>query len=763
MVRPRLAFAVVLFALLAAQSALAGINFVGAELTNASPDSEYMVTGDLNNDGLIDVVTVSPGSKEVTTYLAANTPSRFAPARVRQVGTRLRRPALGDLNDDGRLDLVVPDQSEQAVWLMLGDGQGNFLSPARVGVPTSKAPYAVAIANWDETGRADLAVTDLRLDKVFILLSENVASSTPRYRRGGDITTGQEPTDIRAMDMNSDGRPDVVTLDTGGPRTKNLTVALFKRVAGPTPLPTPGSAASNYPEFEAPVRFTVGEKPGDLVSADFNNDGNIDLAMVNKPAGTTVHAIDVVLNNGNGTFNPPLSYPVPCPFFTGGGQCRALALAAGDFDRNGDIDVAVALSDPRNARNGGVNTTDTMQVFGGDGTGGLDAGGTFTIEKSPTSMAAGDITGDGKPDVAIAAQRTLSLQAFVNISSAGGKANGEECLTGDECLSNRCTNGVCCGAQCAANERCDVMGREGTCIPQSTGSEPCDEPNDCLMEGAFCVNNICCDQECSNGVCDMPGFEGICIPLLPPGEFCDEDAQCSTHFCSPNSRCCNEACDNGFCDSAGVCHLPLGPGEPCQEDLECASEVCDGFDLICCNRRCDEVAEFCSSEGECKPFPTVPAETPNVTSTPLADTPTPTPTRTERLTPGPDGEECSVGGECTSGFCVNDVCCVEQSCNANEHCQAGTGQCVAGGTPTRTPTSTRLPSTPTVNPCGSCPKGTRCQVVNGAPLCISSSSGGGCSTTGSGDSRDLVIAAMLPLALWLGRRWQLQRARARRR
>jgi hypothetical protein len=750
MVRPRLAYAVVLLsALLLAQSALAGINFVGAELTNASPDAEYMATGDFNGDSRTDIVVVSPGSKEVTVYLAADSPSRFAPARVRQVGKNLRRPAVGDLNDDGRLDVVVPDQAEQAVWVLLGDGTGNFLTPLRVGVPTSRAPYAVAIANFDGVGRADLAVTDLRLDKVFILLSEETPSSSPRYRRGGDIVTGQEPTDIRAMDVNADGRPDVVTLDTGGPRTKDLTVAVFKRVAG------------GFPEFEAPVRFTVGEKPFSLVSADFNNDGNVDLGMLNKPAGTQIHSIDVVLSNGNGTFDPPLSYPVPCPFFTAGTQCRALALAVGDFDGNGNVDAAVAITDPRRARSGGTDTTDAMQAFGGDGTGGLDAGPVFTIEKAPNSMNAGDITGDGKPDIAIAAQRTLSLQAFVNVSSPGDKPNGAECLQGEECLSGRCTNGVCCGSQCVGTERCDIMGREGTCIPQSTGSEPCDEPNDCTAEGSFCVGNICCDQECSDGVCDMPGFEGICIPLLPVGEFCGANDECSSHFCSPNGRCCNEGCENGYCDQFGVCHSLLPLGGSCGEDLECASEVCDGFDLICCERRCDEVAEFCSSEGRCQPFPTVPAETPNTTATPINGTPTPT--RTQRLTPGPDGQECSVGDECSSGNCVNDVCCVEQSCGANQHCEAGTGQCVSGGTPTRTPTSTRLPSTPTVNPCGSCPKGTRCQVVNGAPICISSSSGGGCSTSGGGDGRDLAIAFTLPLALWLGRRFQLQRAHARRR
>jgi len=749
MVCPRLAFAVVLSALLAAQSALAGINFVGGDLANVAPNSDAMVSGDLNNDGLADIVVISQGSDEVATYLGADTASRFAPARVRQLGTKLRRPSLGDLNRDGRLDLVVPDQAQQSVWILLGAGDGSFLNPFRVPVANSRNPYAVAIANWDQAGGPDLAVTDTRLDKVFLLLSTNDTGST--FRRGGEIATGEEPTDIKAIDLNRDGNPDIVTLDVGGPQTKDLTVALFKRIAGPTGGPVP--------EFEAPGRFIIGEKPSNLVTADFNSDGNIDLAMLNNPAGTAVNSVDVVLSSGNGVLQPTLTLQTPCPFFTGGTQCRGLALAAADFDTNGRPDLAVAMTDPRRARGGTAGTTDILMAFGGQGDGTFLAGPVLSIERAPTSMAAGDLTGDGKPDLAIAAQRTLSLQAFVNVSSPGTLGNGEPCLLGEECLSGRCTNAFCCASQCAQNEVCNVMGREGTCIPQSTGSQPCDEPNDCTDEGAFCVNNECCDQECSDGVCNMPGFEGICIPLRGPGLDCGEDAECASGFCSPNFRCCNEACDNGYCDAFGICHALLPLGQDCQEDLQCQSEVCDAFDAICCERRCDEVEEFCSlDEGLCQPFPTPPPVTPNVTATPIG---TNTPTRTPRLTPGPDGEECSVGGECTSGFCVNDVCCAEQSCDAGQHCQAGTGQCVAGGTPTVTRTPTRLGATPTVNPCGSCAKGTTCQIVNGAPVCISKSTSG-CSTTDGGDSAgNLLVVVMLPMALWLGRRWQLKLAPVR--
>jgi hypothetical protein len=275
----------------------------------------------------------------------------------------------------------------------------------------------------------------------------------------------------------------------------------------------------------------------------------------------------------------------------------------------------------------------------------------------------------------------------------------------------------------------------------------------------FCVNGFCCDDACIGGHCDTEGYVGVCIPGAPPGADCTDDRQCSTGFCSvENSVCCREACVGGFCDSDGVCKAKSSNGEDCEENAQCASNVCDAFDLICCNRKCSE-AEVCfPGEGACRPFDyTPPVKTPTVTATP---------TSTPRSTPAPTGELCSIAGDCQNGLCVNGVCCSQSSCPVDQHCEQGSGECVAGaaGTPTPTRSPTPIPTIPTPNPCGVCPSGTSCQVVNGAPVCINTSTSGGCSTVGEDPARgNLAVVALLPLALWASRRWQLRRARVRAR
>jgi hypothetical protein len=741
MSRPRFAFVTTFVScLLLAHTGYAGINFSPVPPVNVGPHPEFMAAGDLNNDGKTDIVVISPTSKEIDTFIAADTPSKFAPAQVLTIpGSRkLQGVTLGDLNADGRLDLVVADQAIQVIWVLLGRGDGTFLTPFQVTIAMSRRLTAVAIANFDGSGNPDIAVTDDKLGKVFLLLNDN--NNPPGFTLAGDVDVGLQPDDIRGIDLNRDGKPDILTLNQGGPRVKELAVLLLQRVV------------DGFPQFAAPQKYTIGEKPSDMVIADFNNDGNPDIAMLNHPSGTNgVDEVDVLLGQDSGVFFPPTAVPVPCPFFTGGAPCRLKALAVGDFDGNGDADFMVALSDPRSI--GAMN--DQMQAFGGQGDGTFVAGGLFTIGKNPFSMTAADITGNGRLDVAVATQAALDLQAFINVSTAGGVVNGDPCVQGSDCLADRCTNGVCCAAQCAADEVCNVPGREGTCVPIPPVPTPCTLPNapECTTI-QFCVDGYCCDQLCTGGHCDRMGFLGVCIPGIPDGQPCSGDnEECSSNFCSPNLVCCREACDGGFCEpDTGVCDALQPLGSNCDVDEQCMSSVCDQFDGICCNRKCDPIQEKCDTfpdalNGHCVSINYTPS---------IAPTPTATPTL--RLTPGVVGEPCSTPGECGSGFCVNKVCCTTNSCDSDQHCELGSGVCVGGAlTPTPTIIPTPLPTLPTPNPCGGCPSGSVCS--NG--LCVKTNTGGGCSTSDGAGPGNLTGIALLPLALWMSRRWQLHRARLR--
>jgi hypothetical protein len=752
MIRVRFAFFLTAAACaLLRHDARADINFLAGPLINVAPKPEFMLTGDLDNNGLSDIVVISPSSKEVDVFTAApNSPSHFAPVRALHFGNVLRNGALADLNADGRLDLVVTDSSSNIVWVLLGKGDGTFEDPYQVSIPQTLNPTAIAVGNFDDAGNPDLAVSDNRLGRVFILLNDN--NNPPHFTAGGSLAVGAGPEQIITADVNGDGKPDILTLDLGGPRVKDVSVVLWKRVV------------QGFPEFQPGVQYVVGAKPSDLLVADFNNDRLPDLAMINQSTAGGLGEIDVLINSGGGVYLPPNIIQVPCPFFTGGTSCRPLTLTSGDFDGNGFIDLMVGMLDPRGTAGGvGGTISDAMQAFGGRGDGTFVPGGVFTIQRAPVSMATGAFSAPGHVDLAVADKSTLTLQAFINTSEAGGNANGASCVLGNECLSSRCTNGVCCSDLCAADEKCNVPGREGNCIPIPTMPVACTLPNapECSST-QFCVDSVCCDQACVGGHCDRTingqSYAGVCIPSAPPGEQCSGDNEdCSTNFCSVNLVCCFDACQgtDQFCDNTGVCHTKGSPGDPCTENSDCLSNVCDSLNPnelqpICCSRACNATTEKCF-EGNCVDI----NFTPIPTSTPTAG---PTP----RLTPATPGESCFFQSDCTTNFCTDQVCCSTSSCPANQHCMAPDGMCHADPSPTPTASATPIPPTP--NPCGGCPKGLQCVVTSIGPICKSNSSGGGCSTSDDAPAPgNLAVVTVLPLAFWMGRRWQLGRVWARHR
>ena len=115
--------------------------------------------------------------------------------------------------------------------------------------------------------------------------------------------------------------------------------------------------------FNLAVNYAVATGPQDVVTADFNGDGRLDIATANNGS----HNVSVLLGNANGTFQPAKNSP------TGN---NPLSIAVGDFNEDGKLDVATA------------NAGD-VSVLLGNGTGTFQAPVSigFSDGSSPSSVA----------------------------------------------------------------------------------------------------------------------------------------------------------------------------------------------------------------------------------------------------------------------------------------------------------------------------------------------------------------------------------------
>jgi hypothetical protein len=133
--------------------------------------------------------------------------------------------------------------------------------------------------------------------------------------------------------------------------------------------------------FGPPVNYPVGPDAVFVATGDFNGDGKLDLAVANSAQTGGTPSVSVLLNSGDGTFQPAVNYAV---------GLTAEWVTVGDFNHDGKLDLAV----PDTA-------SSSVDVLLGNGDGTFSAPVTSPAGPVPLSLAAGDLNGDGKLDLLV--------------------------------------------------------------------------------------------------------------------------------------------------------------------------------------------------------------------------------------------------------------------------------------------------------------------------------------------------------------------------
>ena len=392
---------------------------------STGPGPSSIAVGDVNSDGFVDLAVTDSGG---VTLLLGSADGTF------KAGTPVHEPGAGsvvlaDLNGDGKLDLAIAAAVDNNSGTVSGDlshvsvypGNGTGAFPTHKVYGIGETPLHLVAADMNDDGHLDLAVGT---NALIVLYGEGSGEF-----QAAPVTLNNFATGMVSGDFNRDGTPDIAVVNTPvctAPCNGTVSVML--------------GTGKNY--LGATVKYPIGMHGAAVATGDVNGDGLTDLVVTNNTAGDT-YDLAVLLGNGNGTFKPAqnehlgflsadavladvngdhkldlvtdagvalgngngtFGAVIPYPALT---NAVPTHVAVADFNKDGFPDIAVSTTNAPGVIGGG----DAVSILKGNGTGNFTllstANPEFGQSVAVLAIAAGDLNGDGAPDIAVSGSSPL--------------------------------------------------------------------------------------------------------------------------------------------------------------------------------------------------------------------------------------------------------------------------------------------------------------------------------------------------------------------
>lgn len=363
------------------------VNFDAAKTFPVGLNAFSVAVADVNGDGVLDLISggtiASSGSFTQTggiSTVLGNSNGQFNSSPILSSGQGFGSAsalALGDFNNDRILDVItvgdVLGSTSSDVFVNLGNGRGEFRSSTTSQILADN-PQAIAVGDINGDGRLDAVAAGGRT--LSILLGNGIGDFS-------SVTNRVLSKNVRALtlkDFNNDGRLDIAAVTTSNTANADLALLLGDGKGGFTEQPAVNLGDTTY-------------GASDIVTADFNGDGRLDVAAL---AG---REISVLLGDAVGSFQ--------LVFQT---EQSASSLAAGDFNGDGRIDLATAAF-------GYTNNSTTILLGNGRGSFSRPVPFSTGTTLGSSKLTAGDFNKDNKLDLATVNPAVLDAVAQLNNTS----------------------------------------------------------------------------------------------------------------------------------------------------------------------------------------------------------------------------------------------------------------------------------------------------------------------------------------------------------
>ncbi len=356
----------------------------GCDDSRLGVPSDYAAVEETSGGTLYGALALTYGvlesSTSVTTAIGNSSATAFASKSSLAVpGTPATLTSV-DVNSDGNPDLVVISGNDETgvatISVFLGNGDGTY--GTRTDYPTQLVTGYVTVADVNNDGYPDLVVVGSPASgnasdpAVQVFLNNGKAGGFGSAINGPPLTNipglGHESAAVASFNSDNDSNADIATNDGYlllGDGTGHFTVK------------------GDGPQFQG---------ADNLVAADFNHDGKIDLATV---AGFQ-YIVATFLGNGDGTFTPGQRY---ASIF------GAANIGVSDIDGDGNPDLIVGIADPHGFGPTSDSGSYTYFMLGrGDGT--FSGAPLYAAQSTQgTNVSTGpafalaDVNGDSKLDI----------------------------------------------------------------------------------------------------------------------------------------------------------------------------------------------------------------------------------------------------------------------------------------------------------------------------------------------------------------------------
>jgi hypothetical protein len=340
---------------------------ISSTVLGAGPHAAAL--GYFNKDSILDIAITNPGTPGTVTVLfgSESVDGGFgAPSIITDgIGDNPSAIAVADFDGNGSADLVVTNRDDNSITVLRGDKNGNFIAVNKPIVDAEQqeinphplsVPVAVVAGFFDSDTFADIAVVNEGDRSVIVLLGNGNGTFHPIVQNTSIVRNGVDnvPKAIIAGDFNQDQRMDMAISNSG---SGTITVLLGSTDGTFQPLSDANS--------DSPIVISAGTDPQAMALVDMNSDARLDLAVINRSANTLMIFIGNTsggfdrLSDANQNFVPPIAV---------GNDPSDISV--GEFNGDGRSDLAIVRQ----------SDNSVLILFG-------NGDGTFTLS-NPIGLAA---------------------------------------------------------------------------------------------------------------------------------------------------------------------------------------------------------------------------------------------------------------------------------------------------------------------------------------------------------------------------------------